>query len=616
MEDEIGYRGGKSIEFPDDAGVVCVTQPPYNARGDGIHDDTEAINRALHAFPNQGAIIYLPDGEYRISDTLTWPAADSANEYKNTILQGQSRDGVTIRLEDECNGFGDVDSPKPCVWTGHKPAQRFRNAIRNCTVSTGRNNPGAIGIRFIANNQGCIRHVRICSDDNNSHIGLDMGFTDEIGPLLVKYVEIEGFNTGIYTAFVVDSMCFEHVRLLNNHSWGIYNDGQSISVRKLTVRGSPCGLYNRHPDGCVVMIESRITADGCDTPALAAIHNRGTLFVRDIFVCGYKMSILNDAGTMNNSIQENITEFVSHEVKTPHPQVPARSLRLAVRETPDVACDELDKWVSPTHFGARPGSGIDCADAVQKAIDSGGSTLYFPRGSYTIEKPVIIRGAIKRITGCEAAITTVASDEPIFYFTDGVHPCVVLERMQGDYTRRVSILHEASRELIIQSCCDISCHMRGSGNLFVEDVCSNPHSHWEIRGQSVWARQLNPENNGCDVDNQGGTLWILGFKTERFGPLLRNSEHARTEILGGFFYATTGEKEYPCFENRNSDLSVTMAEACFTRYPFISIVKETGGLQPGELYITRDEFPRRTENGTVIALYASTAAGSRKKAHS
>ena len=60
-------------------------------------------------------------------------------------------------------------------------------------------NPGAIGIRFNASNQGPIRNVRIASGDGEGVNGLDLGHTDEIGPLLVRNLVVDGFDEGIRT---------------------------------------------------------------------------------------------------------------------------------------------------------------------------------------------------------------------------------------------------------------------------------------------------------------------------------------------------------------------------------------------------------------------------------
>ena len=94
--------GAENLVFPPDAGVIDVTKPPYGAKGDGQTDDTQAIQQALNDHPNQGAIIYLPHGTYRIAATLKWPHGSRGGmEEKNTILQGQSRDGTIIRLKDQ-----------------------------------------------------------------------------------------------------------------------------------------------------------------------------------------------------------------------------------------------------------------------------------------------------------------------------------------------------------------------------------------------------------------------------------------------------------------------------------------------------------------------------------
>ncbi|NJK90767.1 MAG: hypothetical protein HC904_02380 [Blastochloris sp.] len=38
---------GSEIMFPADAGLVDITKPPYLAKGDGVTDDTAAIQKAL-----------------------------------------------------------------------------------------------------------------------------------------------------------------------------------------------------------------------------------------------------------------------------------------------------------------------------------------------------------------------------------------------------------------------------------------------------------------------------------------------------------------------------------------------------------------------------------------
>lgn len=96
-------KGAENIVFPRDSGIVDVTQAPYRAKGDGITDDTAAIQRAFDTNPDRGAIIYLPNGVYLISNTIGWPGNDS--QQRNTVLQGQSREGTILKLRDNCPGY-------------------------------------------------------------------------------------------------------------------------------------------------------------------------------------------------------------------------------------------------------------------------------------------------------------------------------------------------------------------------------------------------------------------------------------------------------------------------------------------------------------------------------
>ena len=53
---------------------------------------------------DRGAYIYLPNGVYRISDTLRW-GGDEGTTAQHHVLQGQSRDGTILLLRDHCPGF-------------------------------------------------------------------------------------------------------------------------------------------------------------------------------------------------------------------------------------------------------------------------------------------------------------------------------------------------------------------------------------------------------------------------------------------------------------------------------------------------------------------------------
>ncbi len=298
----------EDVVFPSDSGVVDV-KASYGAKGDGRTDDTAAIQKALDEHPNQGAIIYLPSGVYVVSDTLKWPHGPRPGmEEKNTVLQGQRRERTILKLKDACPGYTAAAKPKAIVWTGQKPAQRFRNAVRNLTIDAGSGNVGAIGLQFMASNQGCVRDVTIRSTDGKGAIGLDMGYTDEIGPLLVSGVSVAGFEIGISTRNSINSMTLEHIALRGQGKYGIWNRGQCLGIRDLTSSNAVPALFNDKGTGLVDLYDARLEGTG-NASSLPAVQNEASLLARNIRTSGYKVAI-QSAGADNGPTGANVLEVL------------------------------------------------------------------------------------------------------------------------------------------------------------------------------------------------------------------------------------------------------------------------------------------------------------------
>ena len=65
---------GASIWTPGNSATIAqyainVKDYPYLAKGDGVTDDTAAIQAAIDAYPG-GGIIFIPTGRYRLTDEL------------------------------------------------------------------------------------------------------------------------------------------------------------------------------------------------------------------------------------------------------------------------------------------------------------------------------------------------------------------------------------------------------------------------------------------------------------------------------------------------------------------------------------------------------------------
>jgi len=484
---------------------------------------------------------------------------------KRVILQGQSRDGAVIRLKDKAPGFGDPRKPKAMVWTGRKPAQRFRNGIRNLTFDTGKGNAGAIGVQYIANNQGSVRMVKIVGE---GPIGLDLGYTNEQGPCLIQDVTVEGFDVGVSMVHAVDSITMERVTVRGQKKAGISNKGQVVSIRGLRSVNTVAAVVNEGGSSVMTLLDSDLRVPPGGKSAAAAIENTGTLFARNVQTGNYAMAVRNGAGTKENAAGPNVAEFVSHKVLTMGGAKPT-SLNLPIKETPVIPRDALADWVSPTEFGAVPDGKTDCTEAVQKAVDSGRKTLYFPYGNWRIDGTVEIRGDIQRVTALEGAI----SGSGTLKVVDGAAPAVTVERINLLY-KQLSIEHASKRPVVVSGITFGKGELKytGSGPLFIEDVCV--HTIRMGERQAVYARQLNCEaKEKTKIINNGGTLWILGIKTEQIGTICETTDGGRTELCG-FIYSNVNIPDgQPMFLVKDSDFSATIGESNFRGKPYPIVVE-------------------------------------------
>lgn len=67
--------------------TVFVTDASFNATGDGVTDDTDAINDALAFAFTKGAIVFAPAGEYRIEGTIVNPGVTLTGAGSATIFR-------------------------------------------------------------------------------------------------------------------------------------------------------------------------------------------------------------------------------------------------------------------------------------------------------------------------------------------------------------------------------------------------------------------------------------------------------------------------------------------------------------------------------------------------
>lgn len=612
----------QDIVLPSDAHVIDITKAPYNAVGDGTTDDTAAFQAALNSLASwSGGEIYVPNGTYLVSNTLQYQ-----DPFVRVIIQGESENGTVIKLKDSASGFSDPSNAKPVITAFPDPndstGNSFANGIYNLTVDVGSNNPGAIGIQFMENNQGGIRDVRIKSSDprGTGSIGLDLTH-DWVGPGMYKNIEIDGFDTGIKDANREYSQVFENVTLNNQNVVGVYNTGNILTFNNLT-------SYNKVP-----VIESGTDATNGDSSwglitiinsnlyngshGNVAIDNaQGQIFARNVHTTGYQAALENGSTIVPGS---DISEYNSMGTHSAFPS-PSTSLNLPIEPTPNITYDAPDKWVSVTKFGADPTGNQDSTAAIQAAIDSGASTIYFPHGNYLLDNTVHVRGNVKLITGLDSSLLAgqplSGSGRPMFQFDQGIADTVAIERMFINWSNLVkfTFVEDNTPQTLVMRNIDVGPQSQayvntpGAGKLFVEDVCG---SGWTINNQQAWMRQVNPEQEDPHILNNGGHLWILGIKTEGQGTIIDTENGGKTEVLGGLIYpayVTDQDKKQiqtlsqPAFINNNSSVSIEAAESYYSSWSayYPVVVQETRDGVTKDLQSS--DFPARGD-GIFMGLY-------------
>lgn len=86
-------QGSIGAKFQED---ISVKEAPFNAKGDGVTDDTVSIQAAL----DRGGTIYMPDGKYVVTSlSITKPVTLVGNEW-GTIIETKSTTGNVLNIVD------------------------------------------------------------------------------------------------------------------------------------------------------------------------------------------------------------------------------------------------------------------------------------------------------------------------------------------------------------------------------------------------------------------------------------------------------------------------------------------------------------------------------------
>ena len=342
--------------FPSDTEMIDV-RAAYGARGDGVTDDTDAIQAAISAnihSPN-GAILYFPAGIYLVRSPVVYKNAERAWSSALT-LQGESQESTIIKLADNNQLYQSSSNPADVLDTASQNTRgngagnsAFDNYIFDMTIDVGKGNKGAVALDFMGNNYCGLRNVTLRSSDPNHEgaIGLSM-LRYATGPCLMKNIVIDGFDYGIKVANLDYSATFEGLTILNQNLYGIYNSGNVLSVRGLVSINRVPAIHNQSSLGQVTLLQALLKGG---SPSVSAIENSGALYARSVTSAGYASILRSNKTTGSDS---SIVEYDSGPVQSLVPGNTA-SLNLPIQDTPQFEDTNLSHWANVVSSAPIPG---------------------------------------------------------------------------------------------------------------------------------------------------------------------------------------------------------------------------------------------------------------------
>jgi hypothetical protein len=585
----------ENIVYPANAGIINVVKD-RGVDNTGTRDVSDTLTSIL--LKNVGwKVIYFPNGTYKVSKPVSAFICPGNEVVFGPIVQGQSRENTVIRL---------VDGTWPAALaSGSNPEQRrsrvvlnvgecgnrsFQKGLHNIRVNIGKNNAGAVGVRFNTSNNGCMSNVDIISEDGAGMIGLDLGGQED-GPGLVHDVYVKGFAVGVQAEASL-SMTMSKITVENqsqcglNNVWRTYIDG-FVSTNTVTAVKNQDDL---------VLVNAQLNGG---SSSATAIQNTGMLFARNITTTGYQRAITSNTPQAAPT-GTSITEYSSHGSVGLF-YTPGKSLNLEVKNPPYPEWEtDTSKWANARVYKGGLGQ-VQKSDvqAIAAALAAPGKTAVLIPGDrlWALTDTIRVGGAIARVEGTGTSFSGGA-----IVVEDGAAPVVMLHEL-----KEIPIFVRTSRTVIIESGVSSNVYGDGTGDLFLNDHMAFYFSRNEK--QHAWIRQLNLEYESvcgpmnfacCLTDFPTGSIWILGYKSE---------ESLCKSHLSGGFLEVLGMLSYSLNSNHPAGLAIWeiaggQFSAALTKQiyyggasAFDYLVDETRNGQ--QKYLMRAQNP----NGDNLALY-------------
>ncbi|KAF8178934.1 glucan 1,3-beta-glucosidase [Pholiota molesta] len=318
----------------------------YGAFGDGVHDDTAAINLAITSQNRCGlatncssstispAIVYFPQGIYLISTPII--------PYYYTQLIGDAKNPPTLLAAPTFSGMAVIDA-NPYIPGGEgaqyfQATNNFHRSIRNFVIDTRQVPP--------QNSQGTGIHWQVAQATSLMNIAFEMSAASNTAH---QGIWMENGSGG----FMGDL-------IFNGGKFGIWGGNQQFTVRNLTVNNAQTGVYSLWNWGWtyqdVKFNNCQIGFDVATGGKATGGQTTGALAIIDAIVTDTPIFIRTSAasnGTLDGSLVINNAKLTNVSVAV----AVAGGQNVLLGTSPGLRTKTIDSWAQGNVYHGTSGNG-------------------------------------------------------------------------------------------------------------------------------------------------------------------------------------------------------------------------------------------------------------------
>ncbi len=409
----------------DDPKAVYLTRDGFPVHGDGLADDTDALQQAIDKVQEttgQG-IVFVPEGQYRLSRTIyIWPGIRvmGYGTTRPVLVLGENTPGYQDKDKESLivffaggrpgagrglRGGAAPDGQAPGRGRGGQTGQpqdagagTFYSALSNIDLDIKDGNPGAVGVRAHYAQHSFLAHM-------DFHIGSGLAGIHE-GGNVAEDVHFYGGRYGIWTRtpspgwqFTVVDATFEGQReaAIQERAAGltlIRPQFRNVPTAIAIDPGFPDDLWvkdarmeNISGPAVIISLENSARAQinmenvVCrGVPVFASFRESGkkvagpgAMYEVRVFSHGLNYADIGAIPENKDIFETTVLGALPAPVESDLPDLPAR-----------------DTWVNLRSLGAKGDGATDDTEAIRKAIAEH-RTIYLPTGRYVVSDTIALR---------------------------------------------------------------------------------------------------------------------------------------------------------------------------------------------------------------------------------